>query len=309
MELRHLRCFVATAKCQSYSEASRRIRLAQSAISRTILDLEDQIGVRLFVRTNRNIRLTPAGAAFLAEAQDLLRRAEEAQNVARRTARCETGRLRIGFLHPVTGSMLPALIRDYRDRFPEVEVHLDLMSPDQQIAALTDNWIDVGMSRPIPREQRKGFFERTLYEDTLALVLPTDHPLAGQRKIRLEKMKGEPFVQFHRVGAPCLADEVAATCRRHGFSPRIVTECNTMQTVVQYVESGLGVSLLPSCARYLLRQAAVFLPLADPGAPMPFCAAWRKASDNPALPGFLEVLWEHQPRFVEKMKFPPSRKP
>ena len=125
---------------------------------------------------------------------------------------------------------------------------------------------------------------------TLAVMLPAAHALAKQKVIRLKSLAGEPFVQFHRKGAPALFDEVVATCRRAGFSPRIVNEPNFMATVMTLVESELGVSLIPRCVRSLNRPQVVIRPIAPKSARIPLCVAWRKSAQNPALEAFLNIL-------------------
>src|SRR6266446_5115022 len=135
MELRHFRYFAAVARYLNYSEASRRLHVAQPAISQTILDLEEEIGVKLFLRNKRNVQLTAAGATLLAEAENILKRTDEAKRAAQRAARGEVGILRIGFIAPATAPILPPLVQTYRSRHPEVELQLHHMNPDVQLAA------------------------------------------------------------------------------------------------------------------------------------------------------------------------------
>src|SRR5260370_21925178 len=240
MELRHLRYFAAVAQYLNYSEASRRLHVAQPAISQTILDLEDELSVKLLLRTKRDVRLTAAGTAFLREAEEILRRAHEAQRLAQRAARGEVGVLGVGFFGTAAAPILPALVQAYRGKFPDVELRLFELNPDQQLAAFDEGRIDLGFSRPLPPDRRVEFEEEVVYTDRLAIALPAAHALAKQKVIRLKSLAGEPFVQFHRKGAPGLFDEVVAVCRRAGFSPRIVNEPNFMATAMTLVESGLG---------------------------------------------------------------------
>ncbi len=277
MELRHLRYFAAVAEHLNYSEASRRLRVAQAAISQTIFDLEEELGTRLLLRTKRNVQLTAAGCIFLKEAEEILRRADRAARLVRRAASGELGTLRIGFLGPATSEFLPALIQDYRSKYPDVELRLQHMNPDEQLAAFDECRIDVGLSRSLPPERRSSFNETIIYTDYLMVALPGTHPLAKERAIKLEKLAGEPFLLFHRLGAPCAFDEVVATCRRAGFSPRVVLEPSLLATVITLVESGLGVSLVPGCARSLWQKTVAFRPLANRSKPIPLCVAWPRA--------------------------------
>src|SRR5262245_25707008 len=127
MELRHLRYFAAVASLLSYTQASRRLRVAQPAISQTILDLEDELGVKLLWRTRRTVQLTAAGTAFLAEADEILQRADAAARTAQRAGRGEIGRIEVAFLSPAAEPFLPRVIRTYLQCYPEVELHLNEM--------------------------------------------------------------------------------------------------------------------------------------------------------------------------------------
>ena len=290
MELRHLRYFAAVAQYLNYSEASRRLHVAQPAISQTILDLEDELSVKLLLRTKRTVQLTAAGTAFLREALEILRRANEAQRLAQRAARGEVGILGIGFFGTASGPILPSLVDTYRLKFPDVELRLFELDPDQQLAAFDEGRIDLGFTRRLPSDRRAEFEQEEVYNDQLAIALPAKHPLAKQKVVRLKSLASEPFVQFHRKGAPGLFDEVIATCRRTGFSPRIVNEPNFMATVMTLVESGLGVSLIPRCVRSLNRTHVVIRPITPKSGRIPLCVAWRKSANNPALAAFLDVL-------------------
>jgi len=302
MELRHLRYFAAVAQHLNYSEASRRLHVAQPAISQTVLDLEDELSVKLLLRTKRTVQLTAAGTAFLREAQEILRRANEAQRLAQRAARGEVGILGIGFFGTASGPILPALVETYRRKFPNVELRLFELDPDQQLAAFDEGRIDLGFTRTLPSNRRAEFEQQEVYNDQLAIALPVNHPLAKQKVVRLKSLASEPFVQFHRKGAPGLFDEVIATCRRTGFSPRIVNEPNFMATVMTLVESGLGVSLIPRCVRSLHRPHVTIRRITPKSERIPLCVAWRKSANNPTLAAFLDVLRAALPSIKTQME-------
>ena len=217
------------------------------------------------------------------------------------------GTLHIGFLGPATSEFLPALIQDYRSKYPDVELTLEHMTPDVQLAAFDEGSIDVGLTRPLPPERRSSFNERTIYTDYLIVALPGAHPLAKERAIKLEKLAGEPFVLFNRLGAPSAFDEVIATCRRAGFSPRVILEPSYLGTVITLVESGLGVSLVPGCARTLSQKTVAFRPLAARSKPIPLCVTWPRAIDSPIVEGFLETLRSQEFLIKKQMENPVFR--
>ena len=299
MELRHLRYFAAVAEHLNYSEASRRLHVAQPAISQTILDLEEELGVPLFARTRRRVELTAAGSVFLRETREILRRATEAQRLARQAAQGEVGQLSIGFFGSATAPILPLVVQAYRRAFPAVELQLLELNPDQQLIAFEQNRIDLAFSRSLPPEIREDFHQEVVYQDRLAVALPVNHFLAKKRIVALSKLAGESFVLFHRQGAPGLYDEVLATCRGSGFSPKVVSEPNFMATVITLVESGNGISLVPGSVRSLNRPYVVIRQISPSSSAIPLCLVWPKDNRNPTVAAFLEVVKSLKPEIAE----------
>ena len=134
-----------------------------------------------------------------------------------------------------------------------------------------------------------------IYSDYLVAVLPPKHPLAKERKIQLQKLASESFVLFHRAGAPALFDEAVALCGRAGFSPKVRHETHLMTTVFLLVESGLGVSLVPSCAQGLEQQKTVRRPLTVPSNALCLCAIWPRGTASPTVGAFLNILRAQMP--------------
>ncbi len=302
MELRHLRYFIAVARNLSFSAASRRLHVAQAAISQTVLDLEDDLGTKLLARTRRSVELTEAGAAFLAEADAIIRRAEEAKLMAQRTSRGELGTLRIGFSPAATGPILSALIKPYRNQFPMVGVQVYDLDSEEQLKAFEEKRIDIGLSRPPPRDRATEFGVELIYEDQLRIMLPADHALAKKRVVNLKDAADEIFVQGYRGGAPSLYGEVMATCRRAGFLPKVVLELEMANSVIFGVESGLGVSLVPGCFSHLHHRETVLRPIRPASCKLPICAIWRAGSHNPVLQSFLDVLRAAKPAIKKEME-------
>lgn len=304
MELRHLRYFIAVASNLNFSKASRRLHVAQPALSQSILDLEDELGVKLLLRTSRGVELTAAGTAFFAEAQGIMLRADGARTAAQRASRGETGYLRIGFLPCATGPFLPALIKSYRKEFPNVEVQLRDMNTEQQLKAFEDGKIDIGFSRPFPKELAKEFRTEVVYEDRLEIVLPAGHALARKSVVDLKDLSGETFLEYYRRGAPALFSEVKATCRKAGFSPKAILEFEEMSSVILAVESGLGVSLTLGFVRGMLSRESVVRQIKPASSNIPLCAIWPAGPQEPILESFLEALRARKPTIRKKMESP-----
>ena len=167
MELRHLRYFTAVVQWRGYREASRRLHVAQPAISRTVADLEDELGLKLFSRAKRMAELTPEGEIFYTEALQTLARAECAVQTAKRAAKGEIGKLSIGFLGSATSTFLPELVRTFKAQHPGVRLTLQELTPVQQEAAFDKGLIDLGFTRSLTPEQGKIFSSRVLYYDPI----------------------------------------------------------------------------------------------------------------------------------------------
>lgn len=305
MELRHLRYFASVAQHLSYSEASRRLHVAQPAISQTILDLEEELGVKLFLRTNHKVKLTAAGTTFLAESKKILRHTSEAQRSAQRAERGEVGLLRIGILEPAMVTLLPPLIHAYRRSYPDVELQLYNISPEEQLRAFDEGRLDLGFSRSLPVDRRSRFNEENVYNDHFSVILPSGHPLADKKTIDLEALAKESFILFHRAGAPLLFDLAVESCGRAGFSPKISHEPELMTTVFTLVECGLGVGLVPGFARGYADQKTVRRPLSQRSSPICLCAIWPKSIHSPTLEAFLKILRSRKPamrKLVERFK-------
>ena len=156
MELRQLRSFVVVAEEMNVGRAATRLHLTQPSLSRQIAALERDLGVELFARVRRRFVLTAAGETFLAEAQDLLRRSDEAVRAAQRTQRGELGTLRLRFVQSATFEVLPRLLGAFREAYPEVVLDLETMTTIRQTEALRDGRIDVGLLRPSRRRRARG---------------------------------------------------------------------------------------------------------------------------------------------------------
>jgi DNA-binding transcriptional LysR family regulator len=301
MELRHLRYFLAVAENLNFSEAARRLHVAQPAISQTILDLEEELEVKLLLRTRRSVQLTAAGNAFVQEAEEIVRRSESAKTVAQRANKGEVGTLNIGFMPCSIAPILPGLIAAYNRSFPNVEIVLHEMTLEEQFKALREKRINIGFLRSAPLQSIKEFNSESIYDDRLEIALPSTHRLAKKKVIELKSLAGERFVEFHRLVAPGLFDEVIATCRRAGFSPNVVSEPELISSVMLFVESGLGVSLVPGCIRNLNHPNAVVIPIKPASGRIPLCAIWPKDFNAPVLESFLDLVRSTKAEIKERM--------
>jgi DNA-binding transcriptional LysR family regulator len=281
MELRQLRYFVAVAEEGSLTRAAGRLHLAQQSLSEQIRTLETQLGVTLFVRSSRGAELTDAGALLLREARPLLAQADRVVEAVRG----DGGSLRVGFLSSVANYVLPPLVRAFRERHPDVDLHVE----DVAIATLVDRLragdLDAGLTRPPHVDDLET---EVVLREPVAAVLPEDHPLAGRSEIALAELAAEPWVLTPRASWPPWHRKYDEDFARAGFRPRVVQRGTSPQNLLALVAAGVGVTRLPLAARSLRDGGVAFVPLAGDEAEV--VLATRPGAAGPALPTLRAVV-------------------
>ena len=288
MELRHLRYFVTLAEELHFGRAAEKLHISQPPLSMQIRALEKELAVTLLNRTQRHVSLTQAGAALLAEARHILARVEQAVLMTKRAGRGEIGELAIGFISVADYNVLPVVLREFRRRFPQVNLTLRESTTDAQIRDLAAGRIDVGFVLPPLNEP--SLESVPILREPLIAALPEKHPLARKPgKLALEKLKDAPFILFPRPNAPSLYDNVVSCCKSAGFSPRVEQEAIQMQTIVSLVSAELGVALIPASLINLRRTGVTYKSLQG-GSPLTeIHLVWRRGDDLPALRVFVDV--------------------
>lgn len=298
MELRHLRYFVAAAEELNFSRAAARLRVSQPPLSRQIKNLEEEIGASLFDRSRQKLRLTAAGKVLLEQAKQILALSDRAAQLAKAVSQGKSGQLNVGFLSPLGGVFLPAAVRKFRQKFPQVEVTLTEMVPRRQIKALSEGWLDVGI---VPKDEAR--FEKDIalepaLEVRMMAALPPEHSLTTLRKVPLQKLADEPLVAFKRSSAPALHDWIRDLCRASGFEPNIKRQCDQAQAMLDSVASGIGIAILPEFFRRYQSEVA-FRPLAPHSPKTELCVAWRRGDQSESLHALRVIL---QQTFREKSR-------
>jgi DNA-binding transcriptional LysR family regulator len=293
MELRHLRYFVAVAEELHFGRAAERVHIAQPPLSKQIRQLEEEIGVKLFQRTKRRVRLTHAGDIFLDEARQVLDQCERAVRSAQRAERGEIGRLIVSFVATASYSFVPVALRAYRKLFPDVELVLRELTTEEQLKALHMGSVHVGFLRqpisdPVLRIE-------TVLREPLVVVLPADHALASSPSIALERLAREPFVMFSRQQGTTFYDRIVSLCHQAGFSPRVVQEALQMPTALGLVSVGIGVALAPASVQNFRMTGVVFKNLTEVRQTTELAMAWRRDEESPALLAFLDVVRDVAP--------------
>ena len=201
---------------------------------------------------------------------------------ARAVGSGSAGRLRIGFAASLALTILPGLLRTFRHQFPGVHLDIHEMTTAPQIAALHDKTIDIGLLREPPTDEAELSF-RTVLSEPFVAVLPSTHPLAAQRTVRVARLAGSPFVLLPRSVGPSLHDQIIGLCSAAGFTPRVVQHAVEWQTVCALVETGLGVSLAPASIRRIRLKGVAFRRTEPDTARTRVAIAWREDDRNPLV--------------------------
>lgn len=282
-------CFVAVAEEGHFGRAAERLSMSQPPLSRHIQALEREIGTRLIDRSNRAIRLTSAGSAFLGEARGLLRGAESAARIARRTARGVQGSLDLGFTSAVGRTALPWVLRRLRDELPDVTPTLHEMVTGRQIDALGNGTLDLGMVRHTPFTTT-GLSFRSFLTDTLVIAAPRRWAL-GDGTVDLTALDGRDFVMYSPDMSQYFHDMLAAIFIARGVAPRYTQYVVQIHTMLTLVDAGLGAALVPaSTAVWAGPNTSIVQAPELEEFPIESSLVWRTDSANPVLERVLDAL-------------------
>ncbi|ACT00795.1 LysR family transcriptional regulator [Paenibacillus sp. JDR-2] len=247
MELRQLYYFVKVAKKEHVTQAAEELHVAQSAVSRQIHQLEEELGVKLFLQKGRNLQLTPVGQLFLKRAEVILDDLERAVVEIHEFMDPEKGEIRLGFPHSLGVSVVPQVVAAFRKLHPNVKFRFRQGMYPSLIRDMVKGEIDLAFISPFPDEHEQVCGEVLLTEELFA-ILPPSHPLAGEQEIDLIQLKEDTFVMFSEGYS--LRPIVWEACQEAGFTPKIGFEGEETETIRGLVAAGMGVSLLPEMALY-----------------------------------------------------------
>jgi DNA-binding transcriptional LysR family regulator len=289
MELRHLRYFMVVGEEQHYGRASRRLRVAQPALSRQIQDLEDELGFKLFDRLPRGVKLSAAGRLFLEDTRRILQDVSEATARAARVARGQSGTLRVGFAENASWhGVVPDSFRRFRERQLEAELQLQPVASLEQLDAIRSGRLDAGFLNFMPKAD-PDLDQLLVAIQHVELAVPKRHRLTKLKKLRLRDLADVPIVWFPRKAGPAPYDAIMEECYRGGLkAPRIVQEGFNEATILSLVSTGLGVGWVLGSARWRCPKTVAILPVLDLNMPLTLSLAWRRDNTSPLLARFIE---------------------
>ena len=255
MDLRHLRCFLAVAEELHFARAAERLHIDQSPLSRTIKELEEELGARLFVRTTRSTQLTRAGRLFLEHVSRVFSALDQARDSVRSAANGFHGQLRIALSDGVTPSRLPALLARCREEDPEIEVRLFEVPSSQQIKGLHGDLYDAGFS--MTDNVGDGILAVPVWGDELMVAIPSRHPLLAHKRVPLEEVLRHALVLCDPAVCEGHARQVDRFLRQQNQEPLIAQRVATFDVMMTLVSAGLALGLTGSAHIAASRESGV----------------------------------------------------
>lgn len=242
MELRQIKYFIEVAKREHVTEAAESLHVAQSAVSRQIFKLEEELGVDLFIREGRNVKLTPIGKIFLDHMKQAVKVIEQASQVVEEYIDPEKGTIHIGFPTSLSTYILPKAISFFRQQYPDVNFELHQGSYNDLVQSVIKGDINIAILGPMPPKNKK-IKSTVLFTEDIVALLPSNHHLARRTSVELTELRDESFILFPE--GYILRDVVIEGCIQGGFEPRVSFVGEDMDAIKGLVSAGLGITLVP----------------------------------------------------------------
>ncbi len=289
MTLNQLRYFVTVAEALHFGRAAAKLRISQPALSRQISQLERDLKVKLLVRTKRKVIVTDSGNAFLSSALETIRQADKSVLAAQRAERGESGKIRISTVGSLPFSrMLPLLLNEFRTLYPDVELYLKEARTKEQLQKIQEEEIDVGFARLPIRTPADGLTIQPIFAEEIYVALRKDHALANKNVIKLKDLANERFVMYpYEIGG--LHDWAMKACNTAGFAPYITQEASSVPIATALAAAGLGVALVPQCARNMHTPGVVYKTLSAAQASTEIALIYRKQDRSKVIQNFVRM--------------------
>lgn len=288
IELRHLRYFLAVAEELHFRKAADRLFISQPGLSRQIKQMEQELGLDLFERSNKKVYLTKAGKYLQHEAELIMKNIEHTFGHAQLIDQGKEGEISFGYVGSAMQNVIPEFILRIKDDYPNIHYNLKEMENPDQIDALFMKEIDLAFVRldKVP----KGLNIHPVFEDTFSLVLPKSHGLSQQNFKGLSALKEEPFILFDQSYSPAYYEQVMQIFEQSGFHPLISHNTVHASTIFRLVENNLGISIVPSSLLLGYDMDIKSIELGEIPQRTVLSVAWSSSNRNPILNKILSFV-------------------
>jgi len=288
MELRQIQYFVAIAELEHFVRASQRLRIAQPALSRQMKMLEAELGVELFERLPRGVRLTDAGHVLLTHLREVNQQIAMAITATRAAAAGRIGVLRLGVIEVAAWQgVVPESIRKFRDTFPEVELLLSSFDSAAQMTAIRRGGLDAGFLYNAPDDP--SLVVRPLRFDPVVLAVPEGSAFADRSDLSIRDLADEPFIGFRRHLSPRYFDDTQAAFHKAGLEPRIMAEMGTEADMLALVGSGMGIAFVNSAQAWRPPHSVRFVKVADFEVGLQLCFVHLRENKSPTVAHLADI--------------------
>jgi len=290
IDVRQLRYFLAVAEELHFGRAALRLHISQPPLSRQIRQLEEQLGVDLFIRQRSGIAPTPAGLALMPEARRVLAQMEKAIAAARGAGGADGGQFVMGFTTVFDRSAMPDVTAPLRQRFPHTRLVVKGKHSISLVRDVSNGNMDVAFIGL--HTETAGLQTETVHHERLLVALPAHHRLAGKRAIGYDDLTGVPMFWFERRLNPGYYDHCAAYFASIGFTPQAIAEPADHHILLGQIAAGTGVALIPASLRKVKYQGVVFRELKKrhQGLTMGVAVCYLASNDSPVLRSFLALV-------------------
>ncbi|MBC2002080.1 LysR family transcriptional regulator [Listeria marthii] len=251
MELRQLKYFMEVARVEHMTKASENLHVAQSAVSRQITKLEEELGVHLFDRVGRNMQLTSVGQEFLKQSAIALNELQKAEALVTEYTDPAKGTVRVGLPNSLSTKVLPSVISTFREKYPQITYKFMEGTNEELTEMLLNGALDMTFLSPVP-ESSDQIEAIRFFDEKLKLIVPENHPLAENFNVSLKELASEKFVLYPEDFD--LYKIVTKAANKKGFMPQIAFQSRDFYTIQGLVGAGLGISILPE----MILDGAIF---------------------------------------------------
>lgn len=290
MDTQQLEYFISVAEFLNFTKAAKKFFISQTAISQQIKSLEKNLGVKLFYRNNRSVKLTPAGKIFYKEAKLLVNRTNNAIKKVQMASTGFIGSLKIGFVSSHGKTYLPKLIRDFNNSYPLINLSIVEGNVETLYKSLEQDLLDLTFNLNFDLNEYKNIKWKSLKKYSLYAILYKNHHLSKFSSIPRSYLKNEDFICLDRSLAPKGFDRMISTCVDSGFSPNIVHQCNSIQTILLMIEAEMGISIFPRYIESKENSNLTFIKLDGDNEYVESVIAWNTLNANPSLSTFLKYI-------------------
>ncbi|MEN1969904.1 LysR family transcriptional regulator [Lentibacillus sp. N15] len=274
MDIRQIAYFAEVARQLNFTKAAATLHISQPSLSKTIKNLESEIGGSLLYRDAKQLELTDAGKAFLVNAKLVLEAFDNLTSELNDVMELKKGEIKIGIPPIIGAAFFSRLISEYKESYPSIDLHLTEVGSNKIKQGVEEGMLDIGLICNVP-VQAENFETIRLVNDPLMLIIHKDNPLAKQEAIDLSDVEDESFILYRHDFS--LHDSIIAACQKHGFYPNIACESSQKDFMIEMVEAKLGVALLPSkICRQITNDSIVSLPFRKPVVKLELGMIWKK---------------------------------